>query len=307
MSTDQSNKKTSKKQKMLDVLPSFLHFIVFLVPLYCIFNCYFIDQGEKAVVTRFGKFSEIWIEGINFKLPFVDSVNRYPIRVQKTVISNTDDIDQKTLSAYSKDLQLIERYSIVVIWNYDSEKIKDLYQNYGISESNSLFQKVVAPTILQLSNSLLGKYTAQDIVQDREKINNEFETKSKVLLKGYPIKFISVQIDNICFSKDYEKAMKKISQKKLEIKNARFELKLIELESQYQVVKAESEIKVKKLKSEAEAYQISEIAKALKVNKSVVDWKKAEKWDGVSPQFVFSSSKYDNQFLPFLNICNTGK
>lgn len=46
---------------------------------------YFIDQGEKAVITNFGKISNTWSAGFHVKVPFVQSVKRYSVRVQKTV------------------------------------------------------------------------------------------------------------------------------------------------------------------------------------------------------------------------------
>lgn len=35
---------------------------------------YFIDQGEKAVLTNFGKISNTWSAGFHVKVPFVQSL-----------------------------------------------------------------------------------------------------------------------------------------------------------------------------------------------------------------------------------------
>lgn len=277
---------------------------------------YFIDQGEKAVVINFGKISNTWSAGFHVKVPFVQSVKRYSVRVQKTVFGAVPGGNKQVLSAYSNDQQIIESYAIAVTWNYDPNRIEDVYKFFGTSDDNSVFQTVVSPTIQQSSKTLLGQFTAQTIVQDRAKLDQALDIRIKDLLKQYPINIISVQMVDINFSKTYENVIEQTAQKKQEIEKARNELKRIEIETQQQVAKAEAENKATKLKADAEAYQISVRAKAesdaiklkaeaLKANKDLVDLKIAEKWNGTVPQtVVISGDKSGNQIFPLLNIGN---
>ena len=194
---------------------------------------HFIDQGEKAVLTNFGKISNTWSAGFHVKVPFVQSVKRYSIRVQKTVFGAVPGGGNKqVLSAYSNDQQIIESYAIAVTWNYDSNRIEDVYKFFGTSDDNSVFQTVVSPTIQQSSKTLLGQFTAQTIVQDRAKLDQALDIRIKDLLKQYPINIISVQMVDINFSKTYENVIEQTAQKKQEIEKARNELKRIEIETQ---------------------------------------------------------------------------
>lgn len=289
--------------------------ITFALILYS--QIYIIDQGEKAVVTNFGEISKTWSAGFHVKAPFVQSVKRYSVRVQKTVFGAVPGGNNQILSAYSNDQQIIESYAIAITWNYDPNRIEDVYKYFGTSDDSSVFQTVVSPTIQQSSKSLLGQFTAQTIVQDRAKLDQALDVKIKDLLKQYPINIISVQMVDINFSKSYENVIEQTAQKKQEIEKARNELKRIEIETQQQVAKAEAENKATKLKADAEAYQISVKAKAesdaiklkaeaLKANKDLVDLKIAEKWNGTVPQtVVISSDKSGNQILPLLNIGNS--
>lgn len=289
--------------------------ITFALILYS--QIYIIDQGEKAVVTNFGEISKTWSAGFHVKAPFVQSVKRYSVRVQKTVFGAVHGGNNQILSAYSNDQQIIESYAIAITWNYDPNRIEDVYKYFGTSDDSSVFQTVVSPTIQQSSKSLLGQFTAQTIVQDRAKLDQALDAKIKELLKQYPINIISVQMVDINFSKTYENVIEQTAQKKQEIEKARNELKRIEIETQQQVAKAEAENKATKLKADAEAYQISVKAKAesdaiklkaeaLKANKDLVDLKIAEKWNGTVPQtVVISSDKSGNQILPLLNIGNS--
>ena len=285
----------------------FLVVVVFFIFGLIFANVYIVDQGEKAVVTNFGEISKTWSAGFHVKIPFVQSVKRYSVRVQKTVFGDED----RVLSAYSNDQQIIENYSIAITWNYDPTRIEDVYKYFGTSDDESVFQTVVSPTIQQTSKTIFGQFTAQTIVQDRAKLDNALEHRIKEQLSKYPIQIISVQIIDINFSKTYENVIEQTAQKKQEIEKSRNELKRIEIETQQQVAKAEAENKAIKLKADAEAYQISIKAKAesdaiklkaeaLKANKDLVDLKLAEKWNGTVPQTVVVND--GKSVLPLLNI-----
>ena len=285
----------------------FLGVVVFFIFGLIFANVYIIDQGEKAVVTNFGEISKTWGAGFHVKIPFVQSVKRYSVRVQKTVFGDED----RVLSAYSNDQQIIENYSIAITWNYDPTRIEDVYKYFGTSDDESVFQTVVSPTIQQTSKTIFGQFTAQTIVQDRAKLDNALEHRIKEQLSKYPIQIISVQIIDINFSKTYENVIEQTAQKKQEIEKSKNELKRIEIETQQQVAKAEAENKAIKLKADAEAYQISIKAKAesdaiklkaeaLKANKDLVDLKLAEKWNGTVPQTVVVND--GKSVLPLLNI-----
>ena len=285
----------------------FLGVVVFFIFGLIFANVYIIDQGEKAVVTNFGEISKTWSAGFHVKIPFVQSVKRYSVRVQKTVFGDED----RVLSAYSNDQQIIENYSIAITWNYDPTRIEDVYKYFGTSDDESVFQTVVSPTIQQTSKTIFGQFTAQTIVQDRAKLDNALEHRIKEQLSKYPIQIISVQIIDINFSKTYENVIEQTAQKKQEIEKSKNELKRIEIETQQQVAKAEAENRAIKLKADAEAYQISIKAKAesdaiklkaeaLKANKDLVDLKIAEKWNGTVPQTVVVND--GKSVLPLLNI-----
>ena len=285
----------------------FLGVVVFFIFGLIFANVYIIDQGEKAVVTNFGEISKTWSAGNQNKIPIVQSVKRYSVRVQKTVFGDED----RFFSSYSNDQQIIENYSIAITWNYDPTRIEDVYKYFGTSDDESVFQTVVSPTIQQTSKTIFGQFTAQTIVQDRAKLDNALEHRIKEQLSKYPIQIISVQIIDINFSKTYENVIEQTAQKKQEIEKSKNELKRIEIETQQQVAKAEAENRAIKLKADAEAYQISIKAKAesdaiklkaeaLKANKDLVDLKLAEKWNGTVPQTVVVND--GKSVLPLLNI-----
>ena len=254
-----------------------------------------VDEGEKGVITTFGEVSGTVEPGLNFVLPFAQKNHIYSTRVQKTMFGAGKDV----LSAYSYDQQIIESYRISITWQYNAAKIVDVYKHFG--KNDDIFYTVVSPIVQQSSKILFGHYTSQTIVQKRSDLSQELDHNIKELLANYPINVLSVQIEDVNFSRAYESIIEQTAQKKQEVEKAKNELQKVEIESQQLVAKAESENKARKLEAEAKAYAIEIQAKAeanaiklkaeaLKANKELVDLTIAEKWNGTVPHTIMGGN-----------------
>lgn len=254
-----------------------------------------VDEGEKGVITTFGEVSGTVEPGLNFVLPFAQKNHIYSTRVQKTMFGAGKDV----LSAYSYDQQIIESYRISITWQYNAAKITDVYKHFG--KNDDIFYTVVSPIVQQSSKILFGHYTSQTIVQKRSDLSQELDHNIKELLANYPINVLSVQIEDVNFSRAYESIIEQTAQKKQEVEKAKNELQKVEIESQQLVAKAESENKARKLEAEAKAYAIEIQAKAeanaiklkaeaLKANKELVDLTIAEKWNGTVPHTIMGGN-----------------
>lgn len=280
-----------------------------------------VDEGEKAVVLTFGEISKTWEPGLHFKLPFIQSVQSYSVRVQKTqfginnyspAMSQDYDTAQEILTAYSNDQQIIESYALSMTWSYDPAKVEDVYKYFGADRNRSVFSAVVRPTVVQTTKAILGQFTAQTIVQERAKLDNAIESSLKEQLASLPIKIISVQFEDVSFSQKYEEILEATAQKKMEIEREQNELQRIQIEAQQQVAQAEARNKAVKLQADAEAYQIEVKAKAeaeairmrgeaLRENPRLVELTIAEKWDGSVPATVVQGDG-TSSVVPLLNL-----
>lgn len=290
-------------------LISSVGFIAIALALFLYNSVQVIDEGEKAVVLNFGEISKTWNPGLHFKVPLMQSVSTYNTRLQKTVFG---DDEHDILSAYSFDQQIIESYRISITWKYNESKIEEVYKQFGNEQNNDIFYTVVSPLIQQASKTLLGKNTSQTIVQNRSGLNSELDRMVKDQLATYPINIISVQIEDINFSKSYENIIEQTAQKKQEVEKAKNELQRIEIESKQEIAKAESHNKAIKLQADAKAYAIKVQAEAeadaiklknaaLKENKEYINLTIAEKWDGSVPNTVFFGDKKSN-VVPIFNL-----
>ena len=278
-----------------------------------------VDAGEKAVVLTFGEISRTADPGLHMKIPFVQTVKKFNVRVQKATFGRGEGAlaNQPVLSAYSFDQQIIESYRLSITWSYDADKIDQVYKYFGTGVSDNIFHTVISPVVQQSTKTILGQYTAVTIVQDRAKLDHSIAQIMEEQLKEYPVKILSIQLEDVNFSKNYESIIEQTAQKKQEVETARNELQKVQIESQKQVAQAEAENKAIKLQADAEAYRITVQAKAeadaiklkgdaLRTNKELVDLTIAEKWDGSVPQTVVASGEGGSSVVPLLNIGKSG-
>lgn len=278
-----------------------------------------VDAGEKAVVLTFGEISRTADPGLHIKIPFVQTVKKFNVRVQKATFGRGEGAlaAQPVLSAYSFDQQIIESYRLSITWSYDADKIDQVYKYFGTGVSDNIFHTVISPVVQQSTKTILGQYTAVTIVQDRAKLDHSIAQIMEEQLKEYPVKILSIQLEDVNFSKNYESIIEQTAQKKQEVETARNELQKVQIESQKQVAQAEAENKAIKLQADAEAYRITVQAKAeadaiklkgdaLRNNKELVDLTIAEKWDGSVPQTVVASGEGGSSVVPLLNIGKSG-
>ena len=279
---------------------------------------YTVDAGEKAVVLTFGEISSTADAGLHFKLPFIQTVKKFNVRVQKATFGRGEGAlaNQPVLSAYSYDQQIIESYRLSITWSYDADKIDQVYKYFGTGVSDNIFHTVISPVVQQSTKTILGQYTAVTIVQDRAKLDHSIAQVMEQQLKEYPVKILSIQLEDVNFSKNYESIIEQTAQKKQEVETARNELQKVQIEPQKQVAQAEAENKAIKLQADAEAYRITVQAKAeadairlkgdaLRSNRELVDLTIAEKWDGSVPQTVVASGN-GSSVVPLLNIGKSG-
>ena len=123
-----------------------------------------VDEGERGVILTFGEISRTIDSGLHFRIPVVQTVKKYNVRVQKSVFGQDD-----RLSAYSFDQQIIESYRISITYQYNPNKIEEIYRMFGTGDE-SLFATVVLPIVQQTTKGIFGRFTAQTIVQERARL-----------------------------------------------------------------------------------------------------------------------------------------
>jgi regulator of protease activity HflC (stomatin/prohibitin superfamily) len=223
-----------------------------------------VSAGSVGVITRFGAINRVATPGIAFRIPLIESVH---------VMNTQTQIDQVDAQAASSDLQTVNS-KIAVNYHLDGTQAPDVFQRIGVDYQ----AKVVSPAIQDTFKSITAKYTAQELITQRESVRNLAEEELTTKMKPYNIIVDNFNIVNFDFSKDYNDAIeaKQVAQQNKE--------------------KAQLEADTAKIQAQGQA----DAQKALKDSGSLspeyLQFLAITKWKGDMPTY------WGGNALPFVNI-----
>ena len=262
-----------------------------------------VPTGYTGILTTFGKVEDYTLDaGFHVKGP-VQSVILMDNREQKTAF---------TTEAFSSDIQQVE---IVGSVNFAINKATamTLYKEVG----TNYFTTLVMPRLLENTRATFSKFTAENLVAERENLSTTIREKMTTEMDKYGINIISVSIENIDFTDSFTDAVEAkqvAAQKKLQ---AEIEQEQATMETRQaaerQRITAEAEASVKKIEADAAAYAIKVQAEAeaeanskiaASVTSDLIDFTQAKAWDGKLPAYMGGAGGYT---LPILDLKDTAE
>ena len=248
-----------------------------------------VDQGERGVVLRNGKLVRVAEPGLDFKVPFFDTVRKISVR---------DHTVRMQLEAYSFDQQSASMVASVT-YRVPETDVAQLYSEYGSLEA--LEARLLERKALDVIKSVFGKYTAAQSIQNREKLVADINEAMRVTLESAPLQMMGVQVEEVSFSKAYEQSIENRMLAQVQIETTRQQKETASIQAEIQVVQAEAEARAQRerymaeadgirLRGEAEAKAISAKAQALAQNTNLVNLNAVEKWDGKLPESLVPGS-----------------
>lgn len=257
--------------------------IAFLIGITVVFGSWYtIDQGERGVLLRNGKFVGIAEPGLGFKLPLVDSVVR--VSIQSHILK----YDKQ--STYSRDQQPAEiRMSVNV--RVPASNVDELYAQFGGYQG--AVDRLISPKVYEELKSVFGQYNAVTAIQERVRLNADVRAAITKAIHG-PVQIENVQIENIDFSKAYEQSIEQRMLAEVEVQKLRQNAEREKVQAEIVVTKATAEANAVRqraqaeaeaitLRGNAEATAIDARGKALRDNPALVSLVQAERWDGKLP------------------------
>ena len=244
-----------------------------------------VETGYTGIVTTFGKVEDVTLEaGLHFKSPF-QRIIAMDNREQKTSF---------TTEAFSSDIQQVDITGSI---NYAINKstAMNLFKEVG----TDYFNKLVYPRMLEITKGVFSKYSAENLVANREKLSQDIRDGLYDELKDYGINVISLSIENLDFTDaftDAVEAKQVAAQRKLqaEIEQAQMtmetqqqaERQRINAEAAANVAKinADADAYATKVRSEAEAEANKMIAESLTEN--LIRFNEVKNWDGKLPTYM---------------------
>lgn len=219
-----------------------------------------VPAGHKGVQLNMGAVTgTIYDEGINFKIPFIQSVEIIDTRVQK--YESADN------SSASKDLQTIVS-SIAVNYRVDSSKVDQLYKNIGTNYENT----VISPAISECIKSATSQYTAEELITKRGEVSELMKDTLQSKLDDKYILIDSFNVINFEFSEAFNTS---IEEKQIAEQNA------LKAEYDLQRIKTEAEQTITEASGEAEAMKI----KNEQITENIIMLEFINKWNGEMPLY----------------------
>ncbi|MRR33760.1 prohibitin family protein [bacterium] len=256
--------------KVIGLLAILLIFFLFLNPFVII------GAGERGVVLSFGAVSPTVLdEGLHLRVPIMQKIIKMDVKVQK---SQTD------AEAASKDLQ--ETFSTIALnFHILPEKVNVIYQKLGADFK----ERIIDPAVQEVVKAVTAKYTAVEVITQREKVRSEIREMLRQRLLAYNIIVDDFSIVNFKFSNQFSQAIEsKQTAEQLAFKAQR-DLERIKIEAEQKVTQATAEAEALRLQKENVTPGL------VKLRQIEASLKAIEKWDGHMP-------KVTGNAVPFIDV-----
>jgi len=262
---------------------------------------YTIDEGHVGIVKRFGEATQQVNPGLHFKLPFADTVEELEIRTRK----NSEKLKASTFE------QMPVGAEVSVNWTVIRPEAFQLYKNYG--GLDQFENRILDPRLRSAAKDAIARFKAEQIVQNRGLVIQKIEETLLATMKDFPVKLDSVQIENLVLPKKYLQSIETKQTEKNLAQAEKHRLERQKLEAQRDVNTAEAardsdkaradgsayatltnaraEAEAIRLKGLAEAEAIKKKAEAIKTNIVLVDYMRAQRWDGKMPSTMMGSGQ----------------
>jgi regulator of protease activity HflC (stomatin/prohibitin superfamily) len=223
-----------------------------------------VGPGQRGVIMNFGAVQkEVLDEGIHFRIPVYQKIVRVDVKVQK---------EQTEAEASSKDLQDINS-TIAVNFNVIPDKAGWLYQHIG----EAYRERVIDPVTQEAVKAVTAKYTAVELITQREKIRSEIKELLKARLLAYNLSVVDVSIVNFKFSQQFTQAIEqKQTAEQLALKAQR-DLDRIKIEAQQKIASAQAEAESLRLQKQNVTSELIQL-RAIEAQQEAI-----RKWNGVLP------------------------
>jgi len=262
---------------------------------------YTIDEGHVGIVKRFGEATTQVNPGLHYKIPFAENVQELEIRTRK---------NSETLKASTFE-QMPVQLAVSVNWTVIRSEAFELYKNYG--GLDQFENRILDPRLRSAAKDALARYKAEQIIQNRGQVIQKMEETLADAMVDFPVKLDSVQIENLVLPAKYLQSIETKQTEKNLAAAEKHRLERQKLEAQREVNTAEAKRDAEKARADGSAYAIEVEAKAeaeailvkglaeaeamqkksaaIKNNKMLVEYVKAQQWNGQLPTTVMGSDQ----------------
>lgn len=160
-----------------------------------------VKQGNVAVVTIFGKYRRILNPGLNFRIPFIEIINKRISIQNRSVELAFQAVTQDQANVHFKAMLL---YAVI---NQDEETIKNVAFKF-VDEKN--FMQALIRTIEGTIRSFVATKKQSEILGLRTEIVLEVKKHLDETLEEWGYHMIDIQLNDITFDEEIIRSMSKV-------------------------------------------------------------------------------------------------
>ncbi len=218
--------------------------LFFLVMLFSM--VFIVNSGEAKIVERLGKFNSVATEGLNFKIPFIDSI----------VAERSLRIDQLDVEVETKTKDnVFVKTKVSVQYQVMKDKVAESY--YKLTDPESQIESYVFDVV----RSEIPKLTLDEVFIEKDKVANAVKQELADAMDDYGFSIVKSLITDIDPDEKVKASMNEINaaERQRDAAMATAEAKKIAT-----IKEAEAEAESKRLQGKGLADQRKEIANGLK-------------------------------------------
>ena len=202
-----------------------------------------IPAGHRGVVIRFGNVTgTILDEGLQTKLPFIDSVVRMSVQTEKY---------ETAAASASRDLQDVST-TIALNWRLDPGMADEVYRTLGME----YIERIAAPAVQETIKQVTAKYIAEDLILKRETVRDDIQESLSNRLLQRGIITETVSITEFRFSETFVNAIEAKVAAEQAVWEARNKLERVKVEAEQAEAQSIGEANARIAKAEGEAEYI---------------------------------------------------
>lgn len=193
----------------------------------------FIQSHQRGLKFTMGAISnEVLQPGINFVLPFLQSIEKIDVRpnqldiVIKVGTSGAITKDNQTIGAETKTFYIYKQPELVKMW-----------KDYGVSKIENLIKSNTEESF----KAVVGEYTIFEVPTNQDEIRKKAFKIAKEKMELYPIELTELRVINYDWSDEFDKQIAETMSKAQQVRQKEQELKMTEFEAQKKVKQAEAD------------------------------------------------------------------
>ncbi|MBI2860225.1 MAG: prohibitin family protein [Chloroflexi bacterium] len=208
-----------------------------------------VPAGHRGVIIRFNAVTgTVLNEGLQTKLPFLDSVVMLDVRTDKYEVG---------AAAASRDLQDV-RTTIALNWRLDPARTAEIYRTLGME----YIGRIAAPAVQEVVKQVTARHRAEDLIVNREVVRNQIAEELSVRLLERGIITEAVSITEFQFNQTFVAAIEAKVAAEQAVLQAQFTLEQVKVEAQQREEKERGEARARIAKAEGEAEYIRVVTDA---------------------------------------------